>query len=84
MPEMWQFAADSYREIRGESGAAVLGMLSVSEVPDDAESLKGRAERPSEGPRSKTNLSPLLTALIAMRQVISRSNKKTSKGVATW
>ena len=40
MPEMWQRAADSYREIWGKSGAAVLGMLVVSEMPDDAEPLR--------------------------------------------
>lgn len=40
MPEMRQCAADSYREIRCESGATVLGMLGVSEVPDEAEYLR--------------------------------------------
>lgn len=42
MPEMRQCAADPYREIRGESGAAVLGMFGVSQVPNDAEYLKCR------------------------------------------
>lgn len=43
MPEMRQCAADSDGEDRGESGAAVLGLLGVSKVQDDAESLKGIA-----------------------------------------
>lgn len=44
MSEMRQCAADSHREIRGESGAAVLGMFGVSEVPGDADCLKCRRE----------------------------------------
>lgn len=40
MPEMRQCAADSHREIRGESRAAVLGVFGVSEVPDDAKLLR--------------------------------------------
>jgi hypothetical protein len=40
MSEMRKRVADSHGEIRIESGAAVLGMLSVSQVPNDAESLK--------------------------------------------
>lgn len=47
MPEMRQHVADSYREIRGESGTTVLGMLGVSEVSDDAKSLRDRARRPA-------------------------------------
>lgn len=45
MPEMWECAADSDREIRGESGVAVLGVFGVSEVSDDAESLKRWCKR---------------------------------------
>lgn len=51
MPEMRRRTAGTHREIWAESGAAVLGMLGVSQVPDDAESLRGRAGRPSRGPR---------------------------------
>lgn len=40
MSEVWQCAVDSYREIRGESGVAVLGLLGVSKVQDHAEYLK--------------------------------------------
>lgn len=40
MPEMRQRPADPHREIRGESGVAVLGVFGVSEVSDDAESMK--------------------------------------------
>ena len=40
MPQMRQRTADSYREIWGESGAAVLGLLGVSKVQDHAEYLK--------------------------------------------
>lgn len=36
MPKMRQRATDSYREIRPESGATVLGVFGVSEVPNDA------------------------------------------------
>lgn len=39
MSEMWQRAADSHREIRCEGGAAILGMLGVSKVPNHAEPL---------------------------------------------
>jgi len=44
MPKMRQRTADTYREIRGESGAAVLGLFGVSKVSNDAESLKCRGE----------------------------------------
>ncbi len=40
MPEMWQRFTDTHREIWRESGAAVLGLLGISKVPDDAEYLK--------------------------------------------
>ena len=40
MPEMRQCAADSDGEDRGESGAAVLGLLGVSQVSDDAELIE--------------------------------------------
>ena len=43
MPEMWQCAADSDREVWGESGAAVLGVFGVSEVSDGAESMRSRS-----------------------------------------
>ena len=36
MPEMWQCAADSYREVGGESGAAVLGLLNLPQVQNHA------------------------------------------------
>src|SRR5690606_32751299 len=39
MPEMRQRTADTHREIRPESGATVLGLLSVSQVPNHAEPL---------------------------------------------
>lgn len=39
MPEMWQCAADSDREVWGESGAAVLGMLGIPQVQNHAEPL---------------------------------------------
>lgn len=39
MPEMRQCTADSHREIRGEGGAAVLGMLGIPKVPNHAEPL---------------------------------------------
>lgn len=42
MPEMRQRAAESYSEIRVESGAAILGLLRVPQVLDDAEYLKAR------------------------------------------
>lgn len=48
---MWQRAADSHREVRPESGATILGMLSVSEMPDDAELLKGVTMSGSQRPR---------------------------------
>jgi len=44
MPKMRQRTADPYREIRGESGAAVLALFGVSKVSNDAESLKCRGE----------------------------------------
>ena len=37
---MRQRTADTHREIRPESGAAVLGLLGVSKVQDHAEYLK--------------------------------------------
>lgn len=43
MPEMWQRAADPHREIWRKSGSAVLGLFGVSQMPNDAESLKARA-----------------------------------------
>ena len=45
MPEMWQRAADSYGEDRGEGRAAVLGMFGVSEVQDDAELIGARGSK---------------------------------------
>ena len=39
MPEMWQCAADSDREIRGENGEAVLGLFDIPQVPNHAEPL---------------------------------------------
>lgn len=55
MPEVRQRAADPYGEIRGESGAAVLGMLSVSEVQDDAELIEiGTAKNRSLSPNTCT------------------------------
>jgi len=38
---MRQRTADSRREIRPESGATVLGLLSVSQMQNDAEYLEG-------------------------------------------
>lgn len=40
MSEMRQCNADPHREIWGESGAAILGVLGVSEVSDDAEPMR--------------------------------------------
>lgn len=50
MPEMWQRSNDSHREVRPENGAAVLGLLEVPEVPDDAEHLREKLRAP-KGPR---------------------------------
>lgn len=47
MPEMRQCAADSYREIRPESRTAILGLLGVSQVPDDAELIDIRDSKES-------------------------------------
>lgn len=48
MPEMRQRVADSYREIRAESGAAILGMLDISQVQSRAKPLrKPRTQHPS-------------------------------------
>lgn len=58
MSQVRQYAADSYREIRTESRAAVLGMLGISEVSNDAKSLKSRDSKPSEDPMLKNKLIP--------------------------
>lgn len=42
MPEVRQRAADTHGEIGGEGGAAILGVFGVSEVSDDAGSLRDR------------------------------------------
>lgn len=53
MSEVWQCVADPYREIRGESGKAVLGMFGVSQVPNHAESLSGRAVKRTSSTRAE-------------------------------
>lgn len=55
---MWKCAADSHGEIRGESGAAILGVFGVSEVPDDAESLRDRAMKKSRSARAQNKSLP--------------------------
>lgn len=40
MPEMRQHTTNPHREIRAENRAAILGLLGVSQVPDDAKTLE--------------------------------------------
>lgn len=47
MPEMRQCTADPHGEDRPESWTTVLGMLGVSEVPDDAELIELRDDKES-------------------------------------
>jgi hypothetical protein len=58
MPEMRQRVTDSYREIRGESGAAVLELLDFPQVPNDAEFLRGRTMKRSKTVRAETKTVP--------------------------
>lgn len=61
MPEMRKRSADSHGEDRAESGAAVLGMLDFPQMPNDAESLRGRAIKRSKNVRAENELPPFLT-----------------------
>ncbi|VXB47708.1 hypothetical protein PSEUDO8O_150191 [Pseudomonas sp. 8O] len=47
MSEMRQCSADSYSEVRPESGAAILGLLGLSEVQDDAKLIDARGSKES-------------------------------------
>lgn len=66
MPEMRKRATDSYREIRDENGAAVLGMLGVSKVPKHTESLRGRAVRRTTSARTKNKSLPFFQAKLCL------------------
>lgn len=58
MPEMRQRAFDSYREIRAENRATVLGMFGVSEVPNDAEPLRCITMKRSNSVRTENKSAP--------------------------
>lgn len=64
MPEMRQCAADSYGEDRAGGGAAVLGMLGVSQMQNNTKSLRGIVVVRTQ-PLIKTNKPPFLSKLLS-------------------
>lgn len=70
---MRQCAGDQNGEVGAEGGAEVLGMFGVSEVQDDAESLRVRTGPPLKLTLSHEYIPLFLIALITLRVAIPRS-----------